>query len=279
MKPLVQARVTSRLAKAGKCRCLAWNICPCLFLLFLVLISKLGVPAHILWLESSPIEPQRNVIVIVRSFAAAYQPQMLALLHTFRAQTYRHFQVWVVNSDDPRSKIFADEIAGLKDPRFEARSFPKTTGHRSNSYGYFVSEIALNSLLSDELSDGSTYVLLTNGDNLYHHKFLETTLAAFDSERPAPCVVGTDFVSRYHSVLPNRSYGPRNQVRSTYLAQNRIDLGSALISLTAIKHVFPHGVQFKNESTTADFNFFSTVSSSTAPSCWFAVHEVLFVHQ
>jgi hypothetical protein len=132
----------------------------------------LGVPAHVLELESSPKEPQRKIVVIVRSFAEADQDQLLALLYTLRAQTYRYFHIWVVNSDDPRSKIFAEEIAGLKDSRFEARSFPCRNGQHLNSYGYFASEIALNSLLTEELSDGVAYVLLTNGDNLYLHKFL-----------------------------------------------------------------------------------------------------------
>jgi hypothetical protein len=281
MKHFELSSASNRLnrTKNGNCRYRAWIICTATFILCLIAISKFGVPSHIFDPDSSPNEPLRDILVIVRSFEAADQPQLLALLHTLRAQTYPYFQVWVVNSDDPRRWIFADEITGLKDSRLEAKSFPCTNSLHSNSYGYFVSETALNSLLSEEIADGIAYVLITNGDNLYHPTFLETTLLASSIERPTPCVVGTDFVSRYHSILRNRSYGPRNQIRPTSLAQNGIDLGSALISLTAIKRAFPHGVRFKKESTKADYFFFSTVSSATPPSCWFAVHEMLFVHQ
>jgi hypothetical protein len=100
---------------------------------------------------------------------------LLAALRSPCARTYPHFQVWLVNSDDPRSKIFSHGVADLNDPRFEAKSFPSRNGQHSNSYGYFASEIALTSLLnfSEEQSDGMAYVLITNGDNLHHYKFFE----------------------------------------------------------------------------------------------------------
>jgi hypothetical protein len=224
------------------------------------------------------------ICIITRTYVNADRFLLRSFLSSVQAQSYSKYQVWLINSDDPTTRIFPDEVRQLDDPRFISKVF-NIDKHKSvyNSYGYFATEVALRDLLASK-NHGFKYVLITNGDNLYHRNFLTKTLAVFESGRELyPCIVAVDFVSRYQIRHENNSLSPPNNVRFSQYAENMIDLGSALIKIESIGSTFPHrhaDSMFVKGNTKADFFFFSgIVRSSANKSCGANVREVLFVHQ
>jgi hypothetical protein len=108
-----------------------WNIC------LLTLTQKknrgyllLAVAFNFcIWYASNPWSIDENqtagakVCVLVRSYKAASLSSLLALLHSLRAQTLTDFVVWIVDSEDPSNRIFAEEVLLIDDHRFRSVSF------------------------------------------------------------------------------------------------------------------------------------------------------------
>lgn len=230
------------------------------------------------------------VAVLVRTYAAADRSQLRALLYSIQAQTYKNFKVWLLDSDALDAREFVEEVRQMKDDRFSAFKLALPLG-LDNSYGYAATEIAVNHVMRGfrdswakshpRVDDG--YILITNGDNLYHHHFLSKLVSEFKPEEGAVgqdiCLASANFVTRYHSRTSTGAYGPRNQVRVAEPAAHAADLGSVLVSARALNRAFPDQVRFVKHSTQADFAYFNAVWQASGGLCWKTLGEVLFVHQ
>lgn len=231
-----------------------------------------------------------EVAVLVRTYRAAHRGQLRALLYSIQAQTYTNFRVWLLDSDSLDAREFANEVRQMNDDRFSCFKSAQPLA-LDNSYGYAATEIAVNHVLHgfrDWWSKAGArgddgYVLITNGDNLYHHQFLSKLVSEFKREDNAGvedvCLVSTNFVSRYHSRTSTGAYGPRNQVRAAKPAAHAAELGSVLVSARALDRAFPDKVSFVKHSTQADFAYFDAVWKASGALCWKTIGEVLFVHQ
>lgn len=267
-------------------------------LLFLCLVGVLCLGAllyQLSWTQAGDEEPYvpgapGEVAVLVRTYAAANRSQLRALLYSLQAQTYNNFRVWLLDSNSLDAREFADEIWQMNDDRFSTFKLTQPLA-LDNSYGYAATEIAVNHVMQgfrdwwakSPAGGDDGYILITNGDNLYHHRFLSKLVSEFKSKENAgvedTCLVSTNFVSRYHSRTSTGAYGPRNQVRATRPAANAADLGSVLVSARALDRAFPDQVRFVKHSTQADFAYFNAVWQASGGLCWKTFGEVLFVHQ
>lgn len=242
--------------------------------------------------EQAPFYPRGpgEVAVLVRTYEAADRSMLRALLYSIQAQTYKNFRVWLLESDNLDGRVFADEVRQMHDDRFSSFTVARPVA-LDNSYGYSATEIGINHVMDgfrnwwgeSSARAGDGYILITNGDNLYHHHFLSKLVAQFESEGHAEdqdvCLVSTDFVTRYHSRTNTGAYGPRNQVRKAMAAAHAAELGAVLVSARAVQRAFPDRVRFVKHSTQADFAYFNTVWQASGGACWKTFGEVLFVHQ
>lgn len=226
------------------------------------------------------IHPKTTVYIIARTYPGASRSRVESFLYSLKAQTYQNYEVALVNSERPCEEVFPDLVLGMNDRRFSTITLDIENPHRGHSYGYPVTEALLNTLLRSleyRTHLKLRYILLTNADNLYHSLFLESQVKVFETEVPRPCLVGCDWVSRYHELLPDGSFGRRNRVRIFQPRRNQMDLGAALVSLASIRETFGKSTVFRRNDTRADFAFFSSLIGF--PTCVRMSDGVLFVHQ
>jgi hypothetical protein len=221
------------------------------------------------------------VVVLARTFPNADVDSVLAFLYSLKAQTFTSFEVLLLNSEAADEPIFLPAVKSMRDTRFHSVPFPSQLGRSVNhSYGYPVTEDAMQFVLDRAVNHPKLrFVLITNADNIYHRQFLSTHVASFNRYRPTPCIVGCDFVSRYHQQLQNGMLGPRNMVRSFQHRLHHMDIGSALVRIEAVREAFDGRVRFKRYSSTADYEFFSAVASSVSHVCVRRSPGILFFHQ
>jgi hypothetical protein len=218
-----------------------------------------------------------EICVLVRSYPGASKTSLLALLHSIRAQTHREFEVWLLNSEQPSTPLFISAIKSLEDVRFSFKSF--RVDETYHSYGYIVTEAALNHILSRYWhSEKFKYILITNGDNLYNKKFLSSSRDALEKRNPLPCIVGCDWISRYHQQLGNGQLGEENSVRHFRAQLNHMDLGAALVRTADIYNTYNGNCYFERNSTTADFSFFNRIAA-VRRGCVHRIPGILFMHQ
>jgi hypothetical protein len=222
------------------------------------------------------------VLVIARTHARENASIVSAFLSSLRAQSFRSFHVWLVNGERPGVAVFSDIIDELEDNRVLSMTFGDDSEPlRDSSYGYYTSDMAVRELLrrNDIGTSSYEYLLVTNADNLYNHVFLETVVDVFSSRRSKPCIVATDWVSRYHARPVPGVLGNKNTVRKVEFRRFRIDLGTAVVDIGSLRRVFAGRTEyFVKNSTTADWTYFENILRDSG-SCGVAIGQVLFVHQ
>lgn len=229
-----------------------------------------------------------TVCIVARTHAGEKESTVEAFLYSVKAQSFQDFHLWLVNSEAPGLPVFENHVARLQDDRFVSKTFGEDKKSLpSHSYGYITSSLALTEIVRSPASAarGYQFVLFTNADNLYQHEFLERTVQAFADKEPPPCIVATDFVSRYRMHYRNGvalGYGEPNNVRKAEFVRNQIDLGAAVVSVASIRDAFGDTDEFfELNDTQADYVFFDRVLSKVSgdTSCGVTISQVLFVHQ
>jgi hypothetical protein len=228
--------------------------------------------------------PFRPVLVIARTHARERTAIVAAFLSSIRAQTFTDYNLWLVNGECPGKELFNDVISGANDNRFKAMRLGKNEEClKDSSYGYYTTDLAIHEILrlnSMGLANVK-YVLLTNADNLYHHMFLETAVNTFSVLNFTPCIVASDWISRYAARNDEdpRALGNRNTLRHVQFKLYHIDLGCAVIAVHALSKAFiGKSEYFVKNSTTADWSFFEQILDS-GKTCGIPIRQVLFVHQ
>lgn len=222
-----------------------------------------------------------TICIIARTHNAVPEEMILAFFHSLRAQSYPHFEVWVVNSEKPSEAIFARTVQSMKDQRFRAKLFNiHLPSPRHHSFGYPVTEAAINSILA-QTAPGHRYfkyILMTNSDNLYHHHFLSRAVVEFETRTPSPCIVGSNWISRYHQRLVRGVLGETDTVRVFEHRLYHMDLGAAVVKIGDIRSAFKEKVHFLRNSTIADYKFFDRVANERH-GCVRRMPGILFIHQ
>jgi hypothetical protein len=223
-----------------------------------------------------------QLLIIARTHARETPTIISAFLSSLRAQSYENFQVWLINGECPGKAVHSEVVDILSDNRFSVMSFGNDAEPlEDSSYGYYTSDLAVRELLrrNDAGISNFKYLLITNADNLYHHKFLDTVTRKFATHPSPPCIVATDWVSRYFARLKSGKLGNRNTLRHVEFGLFHIDLGTAVVEIASLRRAFRGKSEFfeKNE-TTADWTYFERILGPSKH-CGVAIREVLFVHQ
>jgi hypothetical protein len=211
-----------------------------------------------------------KVCVVARTFRNANREMLLAFLHSVKAQAYREFELWLIDTDNPLEGSFHNEVAAMDDGRFKVKTFNASAG----SYGYYATEYAVRELITT--SSSFMYLLVTNGDNLYSFRFLQSLIKVLSDENNSPCIAASHFISRYN----DSELGP-NHLKKTMFVMNHVDLGAAVTRLDAVQRAYSRETEiFRKNSITADYSFFETViRAAPNPNCAKVTREVLFTHQ
>jgi hypothetical protein len=223
-----------------------------------------------------------QLLIIARTHVRETPSIISAFLSSLRAQTYENFQVWLVNGECPGQAIHSDIVDDMSDNRFSAMRFGDDAKPlKDSSYGYYTSDLALIELLrrNDAGSSNYKYLLITNADNLYHHLFLGTVIKKFATHPSLPCLVATDWVSRYLARVKAGKLRNRNTLRRVEFRLFHIDLGTAVVEIASLRRAFKGKSEFFDKnSTTADWTYFERILGPSKR-CGVAIREVLFVHQ
>lgn len=217
---------------------------------------------------------KRHVTIIARADESLSVPQFQAFVHSLRAQTHKNFSLWIVNGENPSKKLFSREISVINDSRVSTLAFKfkrdKTFFH---SYGYYTTDLAMRKLIAiTDPNERNEFLLVTNGDNLYNHLFLENSLKLITNET---CLVASDWISRYvriNETFPNRAGNIR-------FLEGGIDLGCVVTSLFHVHRSFNRRVFFKKHIKAADWIFFKKIVNRFGESCAIKTNQVLFMHQ
>jgi hypothetical protein len=260
----------------------------------LLLILLLTMVVRCLLSPEAPIQRKRvpnpyiqepgaaQLLIIARTHVRETPTIVSAFLSSLRAQTYENFQVWLVNGECPGQATHSDIVDDMSDNRFSVKHF----GHdakplKDSSYGYYTSDLALKELLrrNDAGSSNYKYLLITNADNLYHHMFLGTVIKKFATHPTLPCIVATDWISRYLARVEAGKLRNRNTLRHVEFRRFHIDLGTAVVEIASLRRAFKGTSEFFDKnSTTADWTYFERILGPSKR-CGVAIREVLFVHQ
>lgn len=216
---------------------------------------------------------ENHVFIIARAHKNQPKRQIQAFVYSLLAQTHKNFTLWIVNGENPSEEVFGKDISGFKDNRVSSVAFRyKRSINFSHSFGYYTTDLALKKIVSITHSeDRNNFLLVTNGDNLYHSQFLENSLKLLDERT---CFVASDWVSRYaiSTSLPN-------QAEEVLFKLGRIGLGCALSSLFHIRQTYKSGTYFKKNEYTADWLFFEQIIKTFGSDCVKKTERVLFIHQ
>jgi hypothetical protein len=223
-----------------------------------------------------------QLLIIARTHARETPSILSAFLSSLRAQSYENFQVWLVNGECPGKALYSNIVDDMSDNRFYVmRLGDGAEVLEDSSYGYYTSDLAVIELLrrNDAGISNYKYLLITNADNLYHHLFLDTVVKKFATRRSPPCIVATDWISRYLSRVKYGKFGNRNTLRHVEFRPFGIDLGAAVVQIASLRRAF-RGLSeyFDKNSTTADWTYFARILGPSKR-CGVVIREVLFVHQ
>jgi hypothetical protein len=223
-----------------------------------------------------------RLLIIARTHAREMPTVVSAFLSSLRAQSYESFQVWLVNGECPGKAIYSDIVDDMSDNRFSTRRFGEGMEPLEySSFGYYTSDLAVNELLrlNDAGLSNYEYLLITNADNLYHHLFLDTVVKKFAAHPSPPCIVATDWISRYLTRAKSGKFGSRNTVRHAEFRRFRIDLGTAVVRVASLRRAFSGMSEvFVKNSSVADWMYFERILGPSKH-CGVVIAEVLFIHQ
>jgi hypothetical protein len=223
-----------------------------------------------------------QLLIIARTHARETPAILSAFLSSLRAQSYENFQVWLINGECPGKTVHSEVVDVLSDNRFSVMSFGDDAEPlEDSSYGYYTSDLAICELFrrNDAGISNFKYLLITNADNLYQYTFLDTVIKKFATHPSPPCIVATDWVSRYFARLQSGKLGNRNTLRHVEFGLFHIDLGTAVVEIASLRRAFRGKSEFfEKNSTTADWTYFERILGPSKR-CGVAIREVLFVHQ
>jgi len=164
--------------------------------------------------------PHVHVCVLASTFAGQNKDEVRAFLYSWKAMTYKLFDVFLISSDG--GSVFADIVSALDDCRFHNSPSPLKLLF-NKTYGYETSDIENTRLLSHYGAGDSsrcTHFMYTGADNLYNRFFLVNMWPLLQDD---VSMAAADFVSAYSKLAQKVKF-----------EVGGLDRGAAVISKKAL---------------------------------------------
>jgi hypothetical protein len=175
------------------------------------------------------IRPNSNaplVCIIVRTFVGHIGGDfdLGSLLVSFQMFHHQNWIALLTNTDGttpnwpPYLRDLIAQDSRIVDLEFNASEY------RGQDAGYFVSQSAIR-----HCPESTDWILLTNGDNLYHSQFLDDMDSEYD-------IIAHDFYSRYNNILNPDIYGKgcarfgKGSCKTNLVQLFHTDLGANLLN-------------------------------------------------
>lgn len=191
----------------------------------------------------------------------AYQRyrKLEVLIHAFLAQTIQNFKLLILHDgpDEPMAQMLAGYKAKYPDEINYGFS-----AQRHNDFGHSLRDLGI-SMLDTE------YVLITNDDNYYCPKFLETMFDAIHANRPD--IVMCDMLHSHHNPggrpqVPYRYFETRPQRLS-------VDIGCFITTSALAK-----SAGFRDKTHDGDATYFEDIVKNAGTAKIIKIDQALFVH-